>query len=982
MVALDPTQSTPTAAVVAELAASGFADATEIGRGGSGVVYRCLQAGLGRVVVVKVLDAVAEAGRVRFAREQQAMARLTGHPNIVAVLQVGQTPSGRPFLVMPLCGQGSLQERIVARGVLDADEALEIGAKVAGALAAAHRVGVVHRDVTPANIVFTDYGEPALTDFGLARISGGFETAEQVFAGTPAFTAPELLAGAPQGEASDVYGLGATLFAALTGHAAFERRHGEQVVAQFIRIAGALMPEARSREIPAEVAAIIAAAMAPDPADRPSAQALSERLRHVRLRGDAPVPATGSGPTAGNLPAPAGQVVGREAEVARLRQLVSESRLVTLTGVGGVGKTTLALHAATGLRGGFRDGVWLIELAELKDGTLLSEVVAGVLGVRDQSGRPLSEALLSVLCERQTLLVLDNCEHLVDDAAKFVDLLLRHCPRVHVLATSRGILDLAGENAVAVPPLAVPDSANPTGSDELADYSGVALFVQRARAAVPDFALTDRNATAVARICARLEGLPLAIELAAARLRAMSTDQIADGLADRYALLTRGHRGAASRHRTLAGCIEWSYQLCTHTERQLWQAFSVFAGSFDLPGAQHLADDLTGADVLVDVLGALVDKSILLRVQQGDEVRFRLLETLRDYGMNQLPSSQRDRLRARHADWYHRLVAEARPQWFGHGQLYWSERFKRELPNIREALQYNLIHNADAALEMAEAMRSVWLNSGMLAEARRWLGSALDAAPHEPTPLRIRALGHLSFVAFAQGDLPAACALVDEARGLLAEKFDAERSAEIDCMEGYLAVQQGDLERAETCIRRAVAVVVEPEVRWGALYYLGWLLAAAGELDEAVRCFEEAMNFSKSHGESIYQSRALVSVGMGHSLRGDAESAVPALIEGLRLSQFVGDPFNGAQCLETLAWLAASQSDWHNAALMMAAADAQSRAIGVALLYVPALIACHDWWHSQIREHLGVANFGAVWADGAALTFDDAVALAVAVYDN
>ncbi|WP_205876689.1 protein kinase domain-containing protein [Mycobacterium camsae] len=971
---------------VADLAAAGFVDALEIGRGGSGVVYRCVQSDLGRPVAVKVLAGLSEQDRARFVREQQAMGRVTGHPHIVAVLQAGQTASGCPFLVMPLCGRGSLQQRIAEHGALDRDEALGIGAKIADALAAAHRLGVVHRDVSPANILFTDYGEPALTDFGVAGVSRGFETAGQMLVGTPAFTAPELLDGVPPCDASDVYGLGATLFAALTGHAAFERHHGEQVVAQFVRMTEDSVPDLDldARGIPAEVASIVAAAMSLDPAQRPSAAKLSEQLRRVRLHDSTghAVAGTATNSTAGHLPVLPGEVVGRDAEVTEIGTQLASAPLLTLTGVGGVGKTTLAVHAATRLRSEYPDGVWLVELAELRDGALLSETVAAVLGVRDQPGRTLTEVVMAHLGQRHALLVLDNCEHLIDEVAKFVDTMLRLCPQMQVLATSRGILGIADETVLTVSPLAAPDTDTHPDPDTLVTFPAAELFLHRARGAVPNFRLTSHNVAAVAHICARVEGLPLAIELAAARLRAMSAQQIADGLTDRYSLLTKGQRRAPARHKSLAACIDTSYHLCTTTEQHLWTALAVFAGSFDLAAADHLEVEQLGIDGLRAVANALVNKSILMRVQQGHHVRFRLLETLRDYANTQITDNERHRLRARHADWYHRLLQQSRVQWFGHGQLFWSDRLMRELPNIREALHFALDHNPDAALEMAIAMRSVWLNNGMLGEARRWLELAVAATKRQPSPLRVHALGDLAFVEFAQGDLPAASARVAEARDRLAVEYDAELSATIDCMEGYLAVQEGDVKRAASCIRRAVAGVVEPEVRWASLYYLGWVLAAAGDLDEAVSSFEAAIEFSKSHGESIYRSRALVSVGMGQYLRGQPERAVTALVEGLRLSQFVGDPFNGAQCLETLAWVAAFCHDWRQAAILLAAADALSRAMGIALLYVPGLIACHEACQQMAREALGNEGFEAAWTEGAALTFDGAVALALDKYEE
>ena len=702
---------------------------------------------------------------------------------------------------------------------------------------------------------------------------------------------------------------------------------------------------------------------------------------HPGGAGGSPRPAAASATavhsTVGHLPVLPGEVVGRSTEVVQLRKLLTGSRLVTLTGVGGVGKTTLAMHAAPKLYAEYPDGVWLVELAELQDGALLTETVAAALGVRDQPARPLSEVLMGALGERHALLVLDNCEHVIADAAKFVDMVLHRCPRLHVLATSREVLEIAAETVLAVSPLAVPEPDNDLTPDSLAAYPGVALFVQRAGAAVPDFELDNHNAAAVARICTRLEGLPLAIELAAVRLRAMSAEQIADGLNDRYALLSRGHRGAPSRQKTLAGCIDWSYQLCTPAEQHLWAAFAVFAGNFDLSAARHLcADDLPAEDLL-DLLSALVDKSILIRTQQGDHVRFRLLETLRDYATTHLTQSEQDRLRARHAHWYHQLVTQAITQWFSHGQLHWSERLMQEMANIREALQFALGDDPTTALEMAVAMRPVWQKNGMFGEARRWLELVLDATSAQPSPSRIGALSDIAVITFIQGDLSAVCAAVAEARDHLAVVHDAELSARFDAIEGYIAVQTGEIERAVECLRRALAVAADFELRFASMYYLGWAFEVSGDLDQAMSYFEAGLDLTKSHGESMYQSRALVAVGVVHWLRKEPQRAELALIEGLHLSQLIGDPFTGAQCLENLAWIASSRHDWRHAAVMMAAADALSRAIGSPLMHVLDQFAYHDECYTGTRQELGAETFEAAWASGAALNFDEAVALAL-----
>ncbi|RZL71394.1 MAG: protein kinase, partial [Rhodococcus sp. (in: high G+C Gram-positive bacteria)] len=547
-----------------------------------------------RTVAVKVLTVeLDEENRARFFREQRAMGRLTGHPNIVNILQVGATDSGRPFIVMPFHSQDSLDARIRRDGPLPLDQALRLGVKMAGAVESAHRLGILHRDVKPANILLTDYGEPELTDFGIAHITGGFETATGAVTGSPAYTAPEVLAGDSPSPAADVYGLGAVLFSALTGHAAFERRSGEQVVAQFLRITTQELPDLRDHGIPDDVSDTIARAMSRTLGQRPAtAAAFGEELRRLELDHGFPVdemalhtapgatsehpqPVPGRSRSASPSPRSAGRnlpleltsFVGRRHELTETKNLLTGSRLVTLTGIGGVGKTRLAMRVAAGVQREYADGVRLVELSELRDEISLVDAIAAAVGVQDQSARPVRDVLSEFLITRELLVVLDNCEHMVEAVAELADPLLHTCPGLRILTTSREPLGIGGEAVLRVPPLGVPDPERTPSLRGLPKYDAVSLFAERAAAAVPGFALTEDNAAAVAGICHRLDGLPLPIELAAARLRAMSPEQILERLTDRYALLTRGSRGAPSRQQTLRLSVDWSFELCTAGEQ-------------------------------------------------------------------------------------------------------------------------------------------------------------------------------------------------------------------------------------------------------------------------------------------------------------------------------------------------------------------------------------------------------------------------------
>ncbi len=975
--------------IAAELSAAGFEDAREIGRGGYGVVYRCRQVALRRVVAVKVLTVKRDEDRARFVREQQAMAQLTGHPNIVPVLQVGETALGRPFLVMPYCAQGCIQERIGRLGVLEVAEVLRLGVKMAGALACAHQAQIVHRDIKPANILYTDYGEPALCDFGIARTIDGFETETGVLAGSPAFIAPEILSGERPSAASDVYGLAASLFAALTGHAAFERRAGEGVMAQFVRIAREPLPDLREHGIPEEAAAVVDRAMARNPTDRPSALEFGEIIQQAQSRlglsvaemtlqdsqevdrsprrSVAPAPARSGG---GRLPSPVANFVGRNAELAQLQELLPASRLVTLIGVGGVGKTTLAAHVAIELRRRFSDGVWWVELAELHEGTLLTQVVAAALGVRDQMGRALREALVDFLRQRQTLVILDNCEHLIGDVAKLAEALLWDCPRLQILATSREVIDIEGEAVLRLDPLSCPTLDDDPTLRTLAGYEAVQLFVQRARAAAPGFELDAHNATAIARCCARVEGLPLAIELAAARMRAMSAEEIAEQLSDRFGLLTHGRRGALSRRQSLAACVEWSYALCSHSEQRLWCQLSVLAASFDLPTARDICGDDVPAGEFLDLLCGLVDKSILIRTEHHGAARFRLLETLRDYGNGRLTDSERLRLSRRHARWHHRLLADAEAEWFGPQQIDCILRCTREMPNIREALQFSLADCPAMAVDMTNALRRFWVHHTMLSEGVQWTNRALAAIPPDPSVQRIQALFTAARLGLQGGDMVTGASWLAEARELLEVVDDPVTCGWINFLDGYTAMLAGDLDHGRECEQRAMAATDDFEVQANAMLATASMDLFSGDAHGALAWSEKCLALSEPRGEWGVRAFAMGSAGAAHWRLGHLQRAKQLCQQAFPLSLQVNDTFALANGLEVLAWITESLHQPRQAVVLMAAAAETARAGGI-LHIVGFMGGFHAECEGRIREQLSAEEFQEAWNEGATLNMSD-----------
>ncbi|MFD8249624.1 protein kinase [Nocardia sp. NPDC059691] len=1014
---IDPlkTQRAVTPEITAELAAAGFTDAHDIGRGGFGVVYKCTEKTLDRTVAVKVLTAdLDEGNQERFVREQRAMGRLTGHPNIVGVLQVGTTTtSGHPYLVMPYYPQDSLDTRIRRHGPLSAQETLRLGVKLAGALETAHRLGILHRDVKPGNILITDYGEPALTDFGIARIPDGFRTATGTVTGSPAFTAPEMLKGEAPTPAADVYGLGATLFAALTGHAAFERCSGEQVVAQFVRIATQSRPNLREHGVDEDLSLVIEHAMARAPEQRPPIATLGEQLQQLQARHGWPVdqmaimtesgaeqhksapvsliPLTtgrspvggssqfGSGITGrGSLPLELTSFIGRRTELTEVKGLLASCRLVTLTGVGGVGKTRLAARAATRAQRDFQGGVWLVELGELHDGGLLPGVIAAAVGMRPRE-QPVLDALIDYLGRRQLLLVLDNCEQIVDAAAKVAGSLLRACPNLRILATSREPLGVDGEAVLRVRPLKVPDLDRQPSLRGAPRYDAVTLFVERAAAAVPGFALTENNVAIVTEICYRLDGLPLAIELAAARLRALTPEQILQRLADRYALLTRGSRSAPNRQQTMQWCIDWSYSLCTPAEQSLWAQLSVFAGSFELDAAEQVCRNDIAAEDLLDVVTALVEKSILIREESGSAVRFRLLETVRDYGRNKLEEvDQYTELRRRHRDWYRQLAESADTDGIIPHHLDWLARLNREQPNLREALDFCLADTEaepDAALSFAAALQLFWFSRGQVGEARHWLDRALAGGPATATTVRAKALWRANMVAAAQADPRGASALVMQAQALAEGTEHPVVHAFADLTRALHAVSTGDPPRAHAPLEAALkSFTAQGDVSgqvW-ALLGLGWVHALQEDCATALSYHEKALAIIESYGYSLHRSYALWATAFAAWRHGDGDRALRLLRQWLQLSRQQKDPLMAAIALETLAWIVESQGSARRATVLLGAAKALSQSTGTSTVPFPNLAVHHEHCERRARRTLGLRAFEAAYREGASRDLDAA----------
>ncbi|HEV2644572.1 MAG TPA: protein kinase, partial [Candidatus Elarobacter sp.] len=658
-----------------------------LGSGSMGDVHLAWDQQLERPVALKFLRASSHAdpsALPRFIAEARAAARLD-HPHVATVHDFGETEQRQLFIAMAYYPGETLRDRI-ARGPLPAADALRIAAQIASALGAAHAAGIVHRDVKPANVLIDAEGAVKLTDFGIAKLSAEHDTTSPgVAVGTLAYMSPEQARGDAVDSRTDLWSLGVVLHEMIAGRRPFIGDNAAALVHALIHGDPAPLPEGDAQVGPA-LRALVAALLSKDPERRPDRASTVRQALERLAAGDDALP-TRAAPGAGALPQAMTGFIGREREIALARGLLDDTRLLTLTGPGGTGKTRLALQLAASVRERHADGVWFVPLAEISDADLVPSMVAQTLGVRDLGATLLSDRVIAALRGKQILLVLDNFEHVLD-AGAFVARLLGACPGVTVMATSRAPLAVQGEQEFPVPPLTTPSRAD----ENAADSEAVRLFVQRARAVRPGFALDEAALDAVGEICRRLDGLPLALELAAARAKLLSPRAMLARLEHRFDLLRADARDRPARHSTMRAVIDWSYVLLTDAERALFDRLAVFAGGISVDAAEAVAPSRDGGTdappAVLDVLDSLCNKSLLRQDDQADgEPRFVMLETVREFGLERLRDSRGEAAARRaHRAYCIALAERAAGELRGPAQAAWFDRLEHEYANFRVAL--------------------------------------------------------------------------------------------------------------------------------------------------------------------------------------------------------------------------------------------------------------------------------------------------------
>lgn len=662
--------------------------------------------------------------------------------------------------------------------------------------------------------------------------------------------------------------------------------------------------------------------------------------------------------------------ISRSEDENEIRRLLGVGRLVTLTGAGGVGKTRVAAQVASSLTRAFPGGVTVVGLAELRDERLVARTIADGLGLRDTAGRTDLETVTAYLRPRRSLLVLDNCEHLLPGCASLITALLRDCQDLVVLATSRSSLGLAGEHILVVAPLAVPRK-DVTTPEKALTFAAVRLFVDRATSVVPTFRITEGNVAPIARLCRQLDGLPLAIELAAARVRALSPAQIADRVEESSGVLATGLRLCAERHRTLRSTIEWSHALCTVTERAVWARCSVFAGRFDLSAAEDVCD-LDSAAVL-DAVDSLVDKSVLVRVDGTDQVQYRMLRLLREFGGEQLAASgDAEEVAREHRDHYTRLIKQADEAWFGSGQDEVFEHLSSAHADIREALSWSLRTPGEgaAALEMTIRVIEYWVARGAAWELRDWIDRALAVAPPE-TPARARALAIASLCAALHADMPLARHRLNAAE-VLADDYAEPYILHSRAFVTMLSTEPNAMAQAAEAVR-IFGERGDVRRQMHPMFIQGVALAYRGDLPGARELLGRMRRLCEAAGEDRYRSMALFGLGVAEvCFGGDLDAGEQLIRDALEIDLRSSDVLSVAYRVDGLAWVSARRKDWGRAAMLFGCAATLWDRCGAepdVAVSVP-----HRAFYAATRDALGDGEFDAVFEEGRQRNPHDAVA--------
>lgn len=678
-----------------------------------------------------------------------------------------------------------------------------------------------------------------------------------------------------------------------------------------------------------------------------------------------------------NLPLQLSSFIGREREIAEVTRLLASSRLVTLTGAGGCGKTRLALQIADRVQELFPAGVWFIDLAPITDPSLIPLEFVAALHVHEQPGQPLLNTLVSSLLDKRILLLCDNCEHLIEACAHLMHSLQSACPNLNILATSREALNIPGETIYRVPSLAIPLQSSATPETEFLKTESVQLFVERASAVQPHFALTDQNAAAVAQICARLDGMPLAIELAGARATMFSAGEIAARLDDRFSLLTAGARTALPRQRTLRAAIEWSHDLLTVPERTVFHRLSVFANSWSLDAASEICS-LADASQTLELLAHLVNKSLVIAEEQNGQTRYRMLETIREYASEKLASDgEMARLRDQHLAFFVKLAETAQTKLNGPEQSEWFATLERDHDNLRRALEWSLAGSQVAkGLRLAVALTHFWDAHDHAGEGYWWLMRLLaEPAASGPTLPRARALQGAGFLAFVQHDFAHARPPTEAALRLAQELGDQRLVAVCLLSLGIVSYAEHNFSDARSYYEQALAVqrtLGDPRSISVALAHVALSALHDGEYPRAQALLEESLNLVVQLQDKFAMAYAYRRLAQAALYQGQLERAADACRQSVALSLEVSSKQATIAAIAVFAAIRMAQQQPIPAVRLFGATDALRQSTETQLRPYDGEV--YDRHVAALRQQLAADVFEAAWSAGHKLSMEDAIA--------
>src|SRR5215813_3865889 len=983
---------------------------SQLGAGGMGEVYLADDLKLLRQIALKVLSAEFcqdESQTARFLLEAQAASALN-HPNIRTIYEIDDDHSP-PFIVMEYVEGETMAARIL-RGGFDIAETIRLGMQLAGALAEAHAHNIVHRDIKPANIMLTNRGQAKILDFGIAKRIAADSDLEMpldlsqagfIF-GTAPYMSPEQARGLPVDERTDVWSLGVVLYEMLTGQGPFVSETKSDVLAAVLRSEPASLRELNN-SIPDELERIVLKMLRKDRAERyAGAQDLLADLKILKKQLEFSAVAEDFNLTSRQAEAKTRlfqspgrfddnympphklstrriRMIGRAREIDEVKALLrsSEVRLVTLAGVGGTGKTTIAEAVASDMVCEFPHGVFFVELAAIVQSELVVSAIAQTLGIKESGSKSVLDVLKQYLHRKQLLLVLDNFEQVLAAAERIAEFLV--VGPLKILITSREVLQLSSEQIFLVSPLALPLGDRRESLDDLQRSEAVKLFVERARSVRSGFTLTEENRESVVEICRRLDGLPLAIELAAARMKILSAESIQAKLGSSLKLLTGGPRDLPARQQTVRGAIEWSYDLLTDKEKQLFRQLSVFAGGFRLEDAEAVCGaGFTENTEVLNVIESLVNKSLLTSKSQADtELRFRMLGIIREYASEELEmSGDAGAMRERHAV-YFLALAEADLYLDGEKATAWINRLSEERYNLRAALRWSLANDLEIAARLAAALRHFWILHGYLTEGREWLEEALRGAKEIPASLRRKLLIAAGSLAQLQGDRERATDLYEE--GMVDARMAGDLHQLARATRGLAATAylQGDFKAAREYIEEALQISRELDDKSAiaaALNRLGDVARTEGNYAAAELHFHESVALLKELGNKTALSNTVNNLAAVTFANGEFATARELFAQALKVAQEFGDKIVTSHALDGFAALAFKYGDLQNAARLAGVAEEIHLAIG--FQREPAEERFRETYLTALSEKMDEHALSVAFEESRKLGVAEAVALA------